>query len=277
MLDSAPGSTLRHVGVTLLVIATLSGCSPGAGDSVLVFGAASLTNVLQAQAGHYVAARDLPADAIRFHFHSSTVCATQIQKGAPADLFVSADDALVVGLARGGFVERNGYTRLVSNQLALIVPRAFPSSIRTVEDLAASGWRRFALGDPETVPAGKYGKQALESLHVWPAVAPRLLIAENVRLALLYVARGEADAGLVYVTDAASEPDVELVDVIGAEHSAPIIYSAAVIRGTRKGQATRAFLDFLAGSEAAVIWKRYGFAPLTSRGRIPGLPAGQDD
>ncbi len=173
-------------------------------------------------------------------------------------------------------MERNGYARLVSNQLALIVPAAFPSSIRTVGDLAASGWRRFALGDPETVPAGKYGKQTLESLHVWPAVAPRLLVAETVRLALLYVARGEADAGLVYVTDAANEPDVELVDVIGAEHSAPIIYSAAVIRGTRKGQATRAFLDFLAGSEAAVIWRRYGFAPLTRRGRIPGLPAGQD-
>lgn len=266
-------SLARHriLVLTLSMMAT-AGCARRSSGPLLVFGAASLTDVLQAIAHEYTSMHGLPDDVIRFHFHGSDVCASQIRRGAPADLFISADDATVISLARDGLVSRNGYRRLVTNRLALIVPRHHPTTIRTVNDLGQPGWRRFALGNPETVPAGRYGAAALARLGLWHIVEPRLLRAEHVRQVMLYVARGEADAGIVYLTDAEIDSSVSVAEVLDPDLSPPVIYSAAIITGTRRIPAARAFLAFVAGEEAAAIWRRYGFSILAPSLREQGLP-----
>lgn len=267
-------ASARHPAIlALLSLLAVSACSRGSGDAILVFGAASLSDVLEVHAEYYLTTRGLARDAIRFHFQGSNACAAQIRQGAPADLFLSADDAVVIDLAHRGFIERQGYQRLVRNRLALIVPSRYPSPIESIEDLAGAGWRRLALGNPDSVPAGRYGKAALESLGLWRVVESRVLRAEHVRQALLYVARGEAEAGLVYATDAEIEPGVEIVELINGENAPPILYSGGVISGSRRSRAARAFLTYLGSHEAAAIWRRFGFLPLTGRTAPPGLPA----
>ncbi len=256
----------------LIPLATTA-CSGSRDNTLLVFGAASLKDVLEVQAAYFAATRGLDPDAIRFHFHSSNVCAAQIRRGAPADLFISADDGVVVSLAHSGLLERRGYHKLVRNRLALIVPRDFPSPIRSLKDLAGTGWRRLALGNPESVPAGRYGRAALQAVGLWPAIEPFVLKTEHVRQALFYVARGEAEAGIVYATDAKLDPRVEIVELIEEEETEPIVYSGGVIRGTDQAPLATSFLMFLVSEEAAAIWSRFGFIPMTAAERARGLPA----
>ena len=255
---------------SLLVLTACSGSDP---DTLLVFGAASLKEVLEVQAVHFTALQGLDRDAIRFHFHSSNVCAAQIRQGAPADLFISADDRVVVDLAHAGMLERGGYHQVVRNRLALVIPSDFPSPIRSLQDLAGTGWQRLAMGNPESVPAGRYGKAALEAAGLWPAIQPHILQTEHVRQALLYVARGEAEAGLVYATDAVMEPGVEVVEYLEETEELPIIYSGGVVRGSGQVQMARAFLLYLVSSEAATIWSRFGFIPLAGSETANRLPA----
>ncbi len=266
--------TVRSLLTTFLLLSTLAAgsCTRRPSGELLVFAAASLTDVLQAQAARFTADQGVPLSSIRFHFHASNTCALQIRQGAPADLFISADDAVLLGMMQAGMLTRGGYRQLVSNRLVLITPARHSSPIHAMGDLAQAGWRRLAIGNPESVPAGRYARSALQSLGLWDAVSGRLLLAEQVRQALLYVETGEADAGIVFLTDASSVKEVEIVEVIPPQHTPPILYSGGVLRTARDPGAARAFLRFLTSDAAAEIWRRFGFPPVTERPGGAGIP-----
>jgi len=267
-------SGLRIAALLTILLLGGSACSRGYGDAILVFAAASLSDVMQAQATDYLEAHGLPADLVRFHFNSSSVCGAQIRQGAPADLFVSADDRIVIGMVHAGSLSPTRYRRLVRNRLVLVIPRTHPSPVRNTADLAGDGYRRFAMGNPESVPAGRYGRLALMAMGVWPAVERRLLRAEHVRQALLYVATGEAEAGLVYASDAIIEPGVEVVERIPERFTPDILYSAAVLTSSRHAAAATSFLEYLASDDAAGTWSRFGFLPLAGSRALRGIPGG---
>jgi len=224
-----------------------------------VFAAASLTDVLQA-IGKLWAATGQPAP--RFSFASSSTLARQIEAGAPANLFASADEQWADWLQQSDLLVPETRRSLLTNSLVLIVPK---DQARTVQvgpglDLGAllGPDGRLATGDPSNVPAGIYAEAALKSLGVWDQVQPRLARADSVRAALLLVERGEAPAGIVYATDAAASPGVAIAGTFPPGSHPPVTYPFAVVRAYDT-PAARAFLDFLAGPQARDIFIRAGF------------------
>jgi molybdate transport system substrate-binding protein len=225
-----------------------------------VFAAASLTDAMQDVSAAWVQAGHAP---LRLSFGSSSTLARQIEQGAPANLFASADQRWMDYLAQRNLIAPDTRRDLLGNRLVLIVPR---DRARTMQigpnlDLAAllGPDGRLATGDPAHVPVGLYAKQALTKLGLWAQVEPRLARAEDVRAALLLVERGEAPAGIVYATDAAASTKVAVVGTFPEDTHEPITYPFAVVRDGDTPQA-RALMAFLAGPEARAIFARRGFA-----------------
>ncbi|MDP1739070.1 MAG: molybdate ABC transporter substrate-binding protein [Caulobacter sp.] len=244
--------------------ALLAPATAVAAGRVTVFAAASLQEALTAAGAAWTAAS---GTAVRFSFGASSAMARQIDQGAPADVFLSADEDWMDWLAGRGRIVRASRRDLLTNRLALIAPAGSRTALKIAPgmDLArALDGGRLALADPAAVPAGRYAKAALTMLGAWSRVDGRLLPAESVRAALAYVARGEAPLGIVYVTDARAEPRVRVVDVFPASSHPPILYPAAVVAASRNRGAA-AFLDFLQGPRATAIFKRHGFG-------VPGRP-----
>jgi len=244
----------------LLLLALLLTPPAWAQTGPTVFAAASLTDALRALAADRQA-RGHPAP--RLSFAASSALARQIEQGAPADLFLSADEPWMDYVAARGLIEAASRVSPIGNALALVAPRGgqSPAAIARGVDLAAMlGPRgRLATGDPAHVPAGRYAQAALEWLGQWSAVEPRLARAENVRAALLLVERGEAPLGIVYGTDAAASSAVQIVGIFPPASHPPVTYPFALTqRGAASGEA-RALLAFLAGPEAAPAWQRHGF------------------
>lgn len=235
----------------------LAGCSKEP-EGPVVLAAASLQDALAEvadvweEAGH-------PKPVLSFA--GSAALARQVESGAPADIFISADEEWMDTLAEGGFVkgERAG---LLSNRLVLIAPHDSTLAVDLDDPsallLALPPGARVAMGEPETVPAGKYGKAALESMGLWPGLKGRIAPAENVRAALVLVEAGEAPLGVVYETDALVSDRVRVVAVIPPESHPKILYPAALLAAAPSPEA-RAFYDFLRGDEAREIFARYGF------------------
>ncbi|WP_321163539.1 molybdate ABC transporter substrate-binding protein [Sphingomonas sp. Leaf339] len=230
-------------------------------EPLTVFAAASLTDALQTVGRAYTQRTGQP---VRFSFASSGTGARQIEAGARADLFVSAEPSWMDQLQKADRLQPGARRDLLGGRLALVAPRASRMSLRIRPGFplaAALGDRnRLAVGDPRSVPAGRYAQAALTRLGVWASVADRLAPAQDVRAALSYVARGEAPLGVVYETDAVAEPAVRVVGLFPAASHPPIIYPAAVIRGAKPGAV--AFYRFLGGAEARAIFRRYRFRPL---------------
>lgn len=229
-------------------------------DPLLVFAAASLREALDAQIALYgsaAASRVVPSYA------STSTLARQIERGAPAELFISADVQWMDYLAARKLVDAKSRVRLLSNRLVLVTSAGSPLrlAIGTAFALrAALAGGRLAMADPDHVPSGKYAKAALESLEVWTGVAAHITRSENVRAALALVARGESPVGIVYRTDALAEQRVRIVDEFPAASHPEIVYPAAL---TASGSAdARKLLDFLRSPAARAIWERYGFAVL---------------
>lgn len=224
-----------------------------------VFAAASLTDVLQA-IGRLWAASGQPAP--RFSFASSSTLARQIEAGAPANLFASADQQWADYLQQRNLLVPETRRSLLTNSLVLVVPkdRARTVPIRPGLDLDGllGPGGRLATGDPAHVPAGIYAEAALKSLGLWERAQPRLARAESVRSALLLVGRGEAPAGIVYATDAAADPGVAVAGAFPADSHPPVTYPFAVVRG-HDTPAARAFLEFLSGPQAREAFTRAGF------------------
>lgn len=249
---------MRHLLAALLLVLSLA--MPARGQDLTVFAAASLTDALrdiatlwQAQGG----AR------LRLNFASSAVLARQLDQGAPAALFASADIAWMDWAQQRGLIAADTRRTLLGNRLVLVVPHDRARSIPigpgfNLADLLAGG--RLALADPASVPAGLYARQALTALGQWQAALPRLARAENVRGALLLVERGEAPAGIVYATDAAAAPGVAVAGIFPADTHEPIVYPFAVPKAADSPTA-RALLTFLAGPESATVFRKYGFLP----------------
>lgn len=194
-------------------------------------------------------------------YAASSALARQIEKGAPADLFISADVDWMDYLATRKLIRGESRLNLVANRLALIAPAGSKATL-TIRPkfplVAALGDGRLAMADSDNVPAGKYGKAALEALGVWGEVAPKVARAENVRAALALVARGEAPFGIVYSTDAAAERKVRVVGEFPANLHPLIVYPAAILADSRS-KAAEALLRFLRSPEARVVWQRHGF------------------
>lgn len=223
-----------------------------------VFAATSLTDVLPALAAVY--ARD-HADRARFSFASSSTLARQIEAGASADMFIAADDEWMDYALDKGLVLPATRRVLAGNRLVLIgAPGTPPVTLdRTLPLASLLGGGRLAVGDPAHVPAGRYAELALGKLGLWAAVRDRLAPAESVRVALMYVARGEAPLGVVYATDVRGVSAVAVLGVFPADSHPPIHYPGAVTGNAAAPAAAREFLAWLAGPAADAVWHDYGF------------------
>lgn len=225
--------------------------------AVTVYAAASLTEVMETIGARWAATGE---PSPRLVFASSALLARQIEAGAQADVFVSADEEWMDYLQAKGLVGAQGRRVLAGNRLVLVAPAESGRQLRVEPGFAladALGEGRLALGDPELVPAGKYARAALTALGAWEALAGRLIPTENVRVALALVARGEAPLGIVYATDARIEPRVRVLDSFPADSHPPIRYPAAVLRDASPEAA--AFLGFLGGTEALRVFHDAGF------------------
>ena len=249
----------------LAVIAAWLAFAPSAGFAqaerpITVFAAASLKNVLDEEGAAYTAKT---GHAVRFSYAASSALARQIEQGAPADLFISADTDWMDYVAQRHLIAPATRRNLISNHLALIAPATSKVHLRVGRGMPLAkvlGDGRLAVAGPD-VPAGKYAKAALTALGIWDSVQPKLVQAENVRGALLFVARGEAPLGIVYDTDAKVEPGVQIVGLFPDDSHPPIIYPAAVTAsGTNPDAAS--FLEYLQGPEAAAVFRRFGFIVL---------------
>jgi molybdate transport system substrate-binding protein len=241
--------------------------APQAQSPLIVFAAASLTDALQEADAAFTARSGI---SVKESFAASSVLAKQIEAGAPADVFFSADTQWMDYLAQHGLIDTASRRDVLGNALVLIAPADSTLHLRIAPGfdlLGALKGGKLATGDPDSVPAGLYARAALTQLGVWQQVAPALVRAENVRAALAYVARGEAPLGIVYRTDAAAEPHVRVVDVFPADSHPPITYPLAL---TRHAQAdAQRYAEFLAGQVARPIFERKGFVVLTGAGRTP--------
>ena len=241
----------------LLGLAAVSPANAAA-RGALVLAAASLQESLTEAANAY-AAQGHPKPVLSFA--ASSALARQVDAGAPADLFISADEPWMDFLANKGLLKKGTRTSFLRNRLVLIAPASQPLaiSIRPGFSLvSALGAGRLAMADPDSVPAGKYGKAALINLGVWRDVEPKAVGAENVRAALQLVSRGEARAGIVYETDAKVSKGVVVADVFPEITHPAITYPVAILASSSNPEAT-SFRAFLLSSTASAIFHKYGF------------------
>jgi molybdate transport system substrate-binding protein len=232
----------------LLLVLT---AAPARGDEILVFAAASLTESLQELGEAY---RARTRTAVRFSFGASSDLARQIEAGAPADVFFSADTARMDHLEAKGFVRREDRREFLSNRLVVVVPVG--SSLRIAGAKSLVDLPRLALADPEAVPAGIYARRWLESEGEWEAIRRKVVPTLDVRAALAAVESDGVPAGIVYRTDAAISRRVRVAFVV--EHGPAIIYSAARLAAS-KFPAAQHLVDFLAGPAGRTVFERRGF------------------
>lgn len=243
-----------------LAFAPFAMAAPPAEEPITVFAAASMKEALDEAASAYQTAT---GQRVRVSYAASSALARQIEQGAPADLFASADLDWMDYLQERNLLDNASRHDLLGNTLVLIAPSASKAPEVTlkpgVDLLPLLGDGRIALGLTASVPAGKYAKAAFTSLGIWPALQPRVAEAENVRAALMLVARGEAPLGVVYGSDAKAEPRVRVLATFPAGSHPPIVYPVARLKASKHPQAA-AFLTWLQGAAADAIFRRHGFS-----------------
>lgn len=235
------------------------GTSVAADDSsLLVFDAASLTNVLDDLSKAFTEKTHVP---VKSSPAASSALAKQIEAGAPADVFFSADLEWMDYLDQRKLLKPGSRHNVVGNRLVLIAPADSKVDLKIKKGVdfgpALGPQGKLATGDPDSVPVGKYAKSALEKLGVWDKVSGQIVRAENVRAALAFVARGEAPLGIVYKTDALAEKKVRIVAEFPQDTHPPILYPIAVT--THGGATAQQFVDFVSTKPAGEIFKKYGF------------------
>lgn len=245
---------------SLLLLATRTPAQEQERHGLLVFAASSLTDVL----GELTTAWEQASGTeVKFSFAASSVLARQIEAGGKADVFISADQEWMDYLQQRTLIDKATRRNLAGNRLVLIAPADSKVELKIAPGfplVAALARGRLSTGDPDTVPVGRYARSALVSLGLWDEIQHRLVRADNVRGAMMFVARGEVPLGIVYTTDALVDPKVRIVDTFPVNTHAPITYPAAAIKGSRKEAIE--FLDYLAGRPARDTWKKYGFLEL---------------
>jgi molybdate transport system substrate-binding protein len=227
---------------------------------LLVYGAASLTNVLEELGVMY---QKETGQSVRFSFASSATLARQIEAGAHADVFISADSELMDYLQSRKLINVNSRYDLLSNRLVLIAPVDSSLQLNITPNFALAkslGNGRLSIGDPDSVPAGKYARTALTNLGVWKDVENKLVRGDSVRTALVFVERGETPLGIVYATDALLDPRVRIVDYFPAGTHAPIVYPVA-LTVTANSNANK-FITILRDTTSTATFNKYGFSVL---------------
>lgn len=247
--------------LSLLLAAAPFG-SPAAAGEVLVSAGSSLSVVLQEIARAYERSG---GDRLVLNFGASNTLARQIRAGARVDLFISADEAQMNGVAAD--IVPGTRVDLLANQLAIAVAGDRPGAVRSARDLAAAAVRRIAIGDPAAVPAGVYAKAYLEQQGLWTRLQPKLVPSGSVRLALAAVEQGGADAAIVYRTDVASAKRARTAFIVPVKDGPRIVYPAAIIRTGSNIAGARRVLAFLRSAPARAMFERAGFS-------APPRPAG---
>jgi molybdate transport system substrate-binding protein len=257
--------------VAILILALLAAAGPlsaeapapqppdrRAAASVTVFAAASLKNALDAVAAAF---KQTTGVEVKVSYAGSMALARQIEAAAPAEVFISADEASMDDLAGKKLIQPDTRFDFLGNRLVVVAPKTATLEMlpfTTSAFAAALGSGRIATGDPLSVPVGKYAKAALEKLGLWPGLETRFAFTDNVRAALAFVAREEAPLGIVYLTDAKSEPKVKVVATFPANTHPPIVYPVA-LTSSASDEAPRRLLDFLKSKAAKDIFVEQGF------------------
>ena len=228
--------------------------------SIIVFAAASLTNALQELGDGFAKETSIP---VKFSFAASSALARQIENGAPADVFLSADLEWMDYLQTRNLIQADTRHDMLGNRLVLIAPADSKLKLKIEPHfplLEALSKGRLATGDPDSVPVGRYAREALSNLGLWNQVADRVVRADSVRSALAFVDRGEAPLGIVYETDALIDKRVRVVDVFPADSHKPIVYPIALTHTAKIGAAR--FVAYIRGPAGVAAFKAYGFTPL---------------
>lgn len=250
--------------LTVLLALSLAACTSEQPRGPVVLAASSLQDALTAAADAWAAQGHARPT---LSFAGSPVLARQVESGAPADIVFLADERWMDDLDAKGLLAQGTRRALFGNRLVLVapVPDNQPVSTQDFASLVHNlGDQRLAMADPDTVPAGRYGKAALVSLGLWDAVKAKIAPTENVRAALALVERGEAPLGLVYDSDLFASSRVRLAAALPASAQPPIQYPVAILAGS-KNHDTHAFLDFLSSSQAAQIFQHFRFTRLAQQ------------
>ncbi|QOL13930.1 molybdate ABC transporter substrate-binding protein [Dickeya dianthicola] len=233
-------------------------------DKVTVFAAASLTNALQDIAAQYQKENQV---SIVASYASSSTLARQIEQGAPADLFISADQQWMDYAQGKQLTENDTRYTLLGNQLVVIAPKSADTKGFKIDD--KTDWKallkggRLSVGDPDHVPAGIYAKEALQKLSAWDTLSPLMARANDVRAAMILVEREEAPLGIVYGSDAVASTKVKVVGIFPENTHKPVEYPMAIVKG-HNTPAVKSFFDYLKTPQAAVVFKQYGFTPVNA-------------
>lgn len=242
--------------VFLLGAVVLWGVPASAGQELTVSAAASLSNALKEVAAQFETTH--PGVKVVCNFAASGVLLQQMAKGAPVDVFAAADQKTMNQAQEKQLIVSGTRKNFVSNRLVLIVPLESKLIVSGLQDLSGPQVKRVAVGNPATVPAGRYTKEALEKAGLWDQLSPKFILAESVRQVLDYVSRGEVDTGFVYSTDAAiAKGKVKVIQTV-TQH-APILYPIAVTAATAKQALAQSFVDFVVSPAAQEILAKFGF------------------
>lgn len=239
-----------------VILFSLMALLPIKAEEILVFAAASLTNALKDIAASY---EKSSGDKVLFNFAASSMLDTQIKAGANADIFFSADEAKMDDLAKAGLVAKDSRKDLLSNSLVIVVPADSTLTVASAKDLADDKFKKIALGEPKSVPAGIYAKQYLEKIGIWDKVQPRVIPSESVRTALAAVETGNVEAAIVYKTDALQSKKVKVAFEVPIAEGPVITYPIAMVASSKKAAAAKKFLDYLSDQSSLKTFEKYGF------------------
>ncbi|MDD3269589.1 MAG: molybdate ABC transporter substrate-binding protein [Syntrophomonadaceae bacterium] len=225
---------------------------------LLISAASSLTDVMKEIEKQYES--EYPNVQLTLNLASSGSLQQQIEQGAPADVFFSAATKQMKALQDKNLIINDSNKNLLKNGIVLVVPKA-SDKIKGFDDLKNA--KVIAIGEPESVPAGQYAKDVLTSIKMWDSLKDKMVFAKNVRQVLAYVETGDAEAGVVYATDAKISDKVKVVAVAEEWTHTPVVYPVAVVKSSKQAAAAQAFLDYLSGDKAKAVFENYGFSPIS--------------
>ena len=248
----------RRLLISLFLAAAWLGPAAAFAAEMSVFAAASLSDALRELAAEH---QQATGDVVRLNLAASSTLARQIKEGAPADLFFSADEARMNDLAKAGLIDPASRQSLLGNSLVIVVPLDSALVLKSAGDLVGPGVKHLALAEMQTVPAGIYAKEYLQKMKVWDAISGRVIPTENVRAALAAVESGNADAGIVYKTDALISKKVKVAYEVPPADGPRISYPVALVKGGKNPAGAAPFLARLTSAEGRAVFAKFGFVP----------------
>jgi molybdate transport system substrate-binding protein len=243
----------------LLVVLALAGAPDLGGAEIMVFAAASLSDALKEIASNY---QRETGNSMVVNLGASSTLARQIDAGATADVFFSADEAKMDTLEKNGLIVKDTRKNLLSNSLVIVVAADRLTPIKAPQDLATDEVKRIALAEPNSVPAGVYAKAYLRKLNLWSSIENKVIPTENVRAALAAVESGNVEAGIVYKTDAAISKRVQIAYEVSPQDGPEIRYPVAVVKSSQNIELARQLIEYLGSNKASRVFQRYGFIAL---------------